>query len=96
MPFKVYIQTKIDRLNEKLAQKESSQKIQTCFIHETAADLKDTICIFCNQPPVDEGWWLIYCFCIWDWQQYAVDFQDTVLLTKLATGDMIALEAKYH
>ena len=25
-----------------------------------------------------------------------VDFQDTVLLTKLATGDMVALEAKYH
>ena len=51
MPFQVYNQTKLDRLNEKLA-----QKIQTCFIHETAADLKDAICIFCDQPPVDEGW----------------------------------------
>ena len=28
--------------------------------------------------------------------QYALDFQDTILLAKLAVGDMIAIEAKYH
>ena len=42
-------QTKLDRLNEKLAQEKNSQGIQTCSTHETI-DLKDAICIFCDQP----------------------------------------------
>jgi len=47
-------QTKLDRLNEKLLQEKDSQGIQTRSTHETV-DLKDAICIFCDQPADSES-----------------------------------------
>jgi len=73
-------QTKLDRLNEKLAQKESSQRIQTRSTHETVVNLKDTICIFCDQPAGDEGLHIASTYEIdRTVRQYAVDLQDTAL-----------------
>ena len=89
-------QTKFDRLNEKFLQEKDSQGIQTRSTHETV-DLKDAICIFCDQPAGSEGLHNASTYEIDKRvRQYALDLQDTVLLTKLAAGDMIAIEAKYH
>ena len=41
--------TKLDRLNEKLLQEKDLQGMQTRSTYETF-DLKDAICIFCDQP----------------------------------------------
>jgi len=87
-------QTKLVRLNEKLVQ--SLQTIQTCSTHETVVDLKDAICMFYDQPAGDEGLCIASTYEIdRTVRQYAIDLQNTVLLAKLATGDMITL-AKYH
>ena len=89
-------QTKLDRLNVKLLQEKDLQGMQTRFTHETV-DLKDAICIFCDQPAGSEGLHNVSTYEIDKRvRQHALDLQDTVLLTKLAAGDMIAIEAKYH
>ena len=50
-----------------------------------------------DQPAGDEGLCIASIYEIdRTVRQYAVDLQDTVLLAKLATGDMITLEANYH
>jgi len=79
-------------MHEKLLQEKDSQGIQTCSTHETV-DLKDAICIFCDQPAHSEGLHNASTYEI-DRRvhQYALNLQDTVLLAKLAVGDMIAMK----
>ena len=89
-------QTKLDWLNETLSQEKDLQGMQTRSTHETV-DLKDAICIFCDQPAGSEGLHNASTYEIDKRvRQHALDLQDTLLLAKLATGDMIAIEAKYH
>ena len=70
--------------------------MQTRSTNETV-DLKDAICIFCDQPAGSEGLHNASTYKIDKRvRQHLLDLQDTVLLAKLAAADMIAIEAKYH
>ncbi|MGH0137981.1 UNVERIFIED_CONTAM: hypothetical protein FKN15_068919 [Acipenser sinensis] len=60
-------------------------------------DLTEPICFLCDEPAGSAG---LYQASTNDidlkFQRCAMELQDTALLAKLAPGDMIALEAKYH
>ena len=71
---------KLDRLNEKLLQEKDLQGMQTRSTHKTV-DLKDAMCIFCDQPAGSEGLRDASTYEI-DKRviQYALNLQVTVLL----------------
>lgn len=60
-------------------------------------DLTEAVCFLCNEPA---GSATLHRACTQDIdvniRKYAMELGDTDLLTKLALGDMVALEAKYH
>ena len=59
--------------------------------------IKD-VCFFCGKPPGSNG--IIHEAATFQFNEYvhacAVLLEDTELLAKLSTADMVALEAKYH
>ena len=60
-------------------------------------DHKEEICFFCDEPGGTAG---LHCACTHDInrkvRKCAIELEDSFLLAKLAAGDMIAIEAKYH
>ena len=57
----------------------------------------EPICFFCNKPAGSAGLHEALTYNIdTNVQRCALEIEDTALLAKLAAGDMIAIEAKYH
>ncbi len=60
-------------------------------------DYEEEVCLFCNEPGGTAG---LHCACTHDInrdiRKCAIELEDAFLLAKLAAGDMIAIEAKYH
>ena len=93
-------QTKLDRLNKKEKHESiptMSQGVQTRSSTD-AIDAKNEICFFCGEPPEpDEPFHHVSTYDLdKKIRQCALELEDTALLAKLAPGDLIALEAKYH
>jgi len=92
-----FSQTKLDRLEKK--NKDSSNEslsMQTRSSHE-CVQLDEDRCFFCDEPA---GHATLHNASTYDIdrkvRRCALELEDTSLLAKLAPGDMIALEAKYH
>ena len=60
-------------------------------------ELGEDICFFCDEPASSV---CLHAACTYDIdrkvQNCALELEDTALLSKLAPGDIMALEAKYH
>ena len=57
----------------------------------------DPTCLFCNEPAGSTGLHKAPTYNIdTNVRRCALEVGDTALLAKLAAGDMIAIEAKYH
>ena len=96
-------QTKIGRLGKRFIQKKDENEgcskslgVQTRSSH-SIVDLKEATCFFCDEPAGSAG---LHNASTYDIDkkvcQCAFELEDTALLAKLAPGDIIALEAKYH
>lgn len=88
-------QTKLE-LSMKPNVKTSPSAITTRSRHDKV-DLTEAACFLCNEPA---GSATLHVACTQDIdvkvRKCAMELEDTDLLTKLAPGDMVALEAKYH
>lgn len=93
-------QTKLDRLNKKEKHETISTRSQGVQTRSSTdvIDAKKEICFFCGEPPEsDEAFHHVSTYDLdREVRQCALELEDTALLAKLAPGDLIALEAKYH
>ena len=92
-------QIKLERLERSMKSKNDMagpSSIATRSRH-AKVDLTEDICFLCNEPA---GSTALHRACTHDIhakvQRCAITLKDTDLLAKLAPGDMVALEAKYH
>ena len=77
-------------------QDEVKESMQTRSSHGRI-DLKEARCFFCDEPAGSAGLHNASTYDIdMKVRKCAMELKDTSLLAKLAPGDMIALEAKYH
>ncbi|KAJ8380702.1 hypothetical protein SKAU_G00014800 [Synaphobranchus kaupii] len=93
-----YSQTILQRRRKSLEKVEQSDapKVHTRSAH-SHVDPKDPVCFFCNKPAGSEVLHEVATKQIdFNVRKAALETEDTELLAKLAPGDMIALEAKYH
>ena len=94
-------QTKLELLERRLAGEKNKESLpmQTRSSHGSveSVELNEDRCFFCDEPAGSA--------CLHNASTYDIDrkvcrcaleLEDTSLLAKLAPGDMIALEAKYH
>lgn len=91
-------QTKLERLELSL----KTENVKTCPAVTTRSkhdkvDLTEAVCFLCNEPA---GSATLHRACTQDIdvkvRKCAIELEDADLLAKLAPGDMVALEAKYH
>lgn len=93
-----YNQTKLKRHQNSA---EKTQQLAESKIHTRSAhdhvEMKEHVCFFCNKPaglaPLHKASTKGTDMNV---RNAALETQDTALLAKLAAGDMIAIEAKYH
>jgi hypothetical protein len=81
---------------EKCQQKEVGTAMRTRSSHERVG-LKEAKCFLCDEPAGSAG---LHSASTYDIdikvRKCAMELEDAALLAKLASGDMIALEARYH
>ena len=92
-------QTKLERLELSIKSKNvkiCAPAVTTRSRHDKV-DLTEAVCFLCNEPA---GSATLHRACTHDIdvkvRKCAMELEDTDLLAKLAPGDMVALEAKYH
>ncbi len=95
-----FSQTKLERLERRLTdvknERAKSLPMQTRSSHESV-ELNEDRCFFCDKPAGSAQFHNASTYDIdRKVRKYALELEDTSLLAKLAPGDMIALEAKYH
>ena len=95
-----YNKTKLQRV-EKRAQTASSEDNTACkYMRSQITDnsiLQNDVCFFCGKSPGTSGLHEVATFQVDKRvKACAVLLEDTELLAKLSTADMVALEAKYH
>src|SRR5207244_4765802 len=77
-------------------QQQSSSAVKTRSVH-SHPQYTEPICFFCNEPA---GLTVLHEVSTYNIdtnvRRCALELEDTALLAKLAAGDMIAIEAKYH
>ncbi len=92
-------QTKLERLETKSKEfdVETCPSAVTTRSRQDRVDLTEAVCFLCNQPAGSD---VLHRACTHDIdvkvRKCAMELGDTDLLAKLAPGDMVALEAKYH
>ncbi len=98
-----YNQIKLDRVRKKAEKGDSGASSSvtgsTRASFDSRIDQKEQICFVCEKPSDSSGAGL-HNASTYDIdskvRKCALELEDSVLLAKLAAGDMIALEAKYH
>ncbi|MGH0116757.1 UNVERIFIED_CONTAM: hypothetical protein FKN15_051483 [Acipenser sinensis] len=92
-------QTKLERLQSKSREEQkagTSSAVHTSSSHGNIV-LTGPICFLCDKPAGSAGFHLASTYDIGSRvRRCAMELQDIALLAKLAPGNMIALEAKYH
>ena len=87
---------KLERLVKSKDMKACPSAVTTRSRHDKI-DLTEAICFLCNEPAGSDT---LHRACTHDIdakvRKCAMELEDTDLLAKLAPGDMVALEAKYH
>lgn len=90
-------QTKLERLQKKSEENVGTPLSVHTRSNQGTVDLTEAKCFLCNEPAGPAG---LHNASTYDIdvkvRRCAMELEDTALLAKLAPGDMIALEAKYH
>ena len=92
-------QTKLERLEQSMKPKdvEACPSALTTRSRHDKVDLTEAICFLCSEPAGSDT---LHRACTHDddakVHKCVMELEDTDLLAKLAPGDMVALEAKYH
>lgn len=100
-------QTKLDRLAKRKEEEEiAAEEMEMEIIQEEEGmqtrssigkpDSSDKICFFCDEPGGAAGLHSASTYDNRKVRKCAIELEDSFLLAKLAAGDMIAIEAKYH
>lgn len=92
-------ETKLQRLQNKSTDEGKASASSAMLTRSSLGkvDLKDALCFLCDEPAGSEGLHEASTYDIdMKVRRCAMELEDTALLAKLAPGDMIALEAKYH
>ena len=102
-----FSQTKLDRLQKKITKNQvenedtssSVRMVTRSSLRSPSVDLEESTsrCFFCDEPAGPAG---LHNASTYDFdrsvRKCALQLEDTALLAKLSSGDMIATEAKYH